>query len=146
MELARNTYGMFYDMLLDWPMGTIISILFAALMAMLIGLVGYGLFYLIDSSFLISSRGAGRIIEKEFTPAHTSTLLIYNAALKTSTPQIIDYPDDWSLLIELQDKQGSASVDQETFNALAEGSYATVEYVIGRISGGIYIKNVLLRH
>ncbi len=130
------------DMATDWPMGTFLFI-FVVILEVIVGVVVLALlFWLVDSRFLPHSEGSGVIIEKEFTPAHTTTTLTYNATLKMSTPSTIYHPDEWSLLIKIGQEDSWISVSEQYYNRHETGDVISLTYSRGRFSHGVYIKTV----
>ena len=130
------------EMLTDWPLGTIIGTLFIILVLILVGLIVRGLFIAIDSWFLPRRHGMGMVVGKTFIPAHTQMILIYNAGTQTSLPQPIFQPDDWSVRVEINGRQDSMSVSRGLFDSLSERGSVVVEYVSGRFSDNIYLKEI----
>lgn len=130
------------NILIDWPAGTIIGGIFLICILILFGLILHGLFVAVDSWFLSKRQGYGRVVSKTFTPAHTQLLLIFNAATKTSMPHFINHPDDWSVCVEVNDMQDSISITKEFYDSLSKNSSVKVEYVHGRFSRNLYIKNI----
>lgn len=130
------------NILTDWPSGTIIGGIFLICILILLGLILHGLFIAVDSWFLSKKQGNGRVVSKTFTPAHTQLIFIYNAATKTNMPQLISNPDDWSICVEVNDMQDSISITKEFYDSLSKNSSVKVEYVHGRFSRNLYIKNI----
>ncbi len=123
---------------------SIVAVLILLIVLGLIGLISYGLFIAIDSWFLPRNHDKGKIVSKTFTPAHIQTIWIFNAATKTNMPQLISYPDDWSVRVEIEEKQGSISISKKFYDSLKEDDQVMTEYVIGRFSKNIYIKSISL--
>jgi len=133
---------MILEMLKDWPIGTVLGAIMLLLVLIVLGFVAWGCFIAVDSWFLSKKQGMGKIISKEFTPAHTEYVPMYNAALKTTIPYPMHYEDDWSICVEVAGQQDSISVYQQTFDSLKEGDSVIAEYVSGRFSGGLYLKGI----
>lgn len=131
-----------FEMLNDWPIGTLLGVLIIVITLLLLALLANGCFIAFDSWFLTRERSAGRVIDKTFTPAHTEYILIYNAATKTSMPQPIFHPDDWSVNVEVNGNQDSISIEEKDFKILNKGDEVMAEYVMGRISGNLYLKEI----
>lgn len=106
-------------------------------------IIGAGLYYAIDAWFLEDFQGEGIVVDKEFTPEHTTTILVYNAATKTSLPQVTHHEDCWEVTFEVNKKTGSVEVTKEQFNKLSNGDIAKLTYAYGRISSELYIKKCL---
>lgn len=133
---------MLQELIEDWPMGTIIAVIMFACVSAFFALIAWIIFKVIDSCFLARKHGVGRVVSKIFTPAHTQTILIYNAATKTSLPHPIFCPDNWSVSVEINGKQDNMSVSKEFFSLLSENDSVMTEYVSGRLSRSLYIKGL----
>lgn len=132
----------FHEMLMDWPIGTVLA-LFTALLAIVVSaFIVCGVYTALDSWFLPRNHGMGIIVGKKFTPAHTDTIYIYNAATKTSLPQIILYADDWSVRVQVESRQDDISVGEKMYDSLTERDSVIAEYVNGRLSGDLYLKGI----
>ncbi|MBI2633006.1 MAG: hypothetical protein HYW78_01285 [Parcubacteria group bacterium] len=94
----------FIEILSDWPVGTIFGMVMIAIALFIIGLVAYFINYALDSWFIQTKRGKGKIVNKNFTPAHTSTVFVYNATLKTSSPSTLYHPPSWSLTVDIDEQ------------------------------------------
>lgn len=102
----------------------------------------YGIFVAADSWLLPRKRGQGLVVAKTFTPAHTNMIYVYNDATKTSLPQLIPYPDDWSVAVKVGNQQDSISVEKDFYNSLSKSDFVMAEYVEGRLSGKMYLKSL----
>ncbi len=145
----ENTYNFFenffefiWSLLVDWPVGTILGILLIVILVVCLLFVVGGIFLAIDSCFIATSNGVGRVITKIFRAAYSETRFVYNPSLKAVLPQTINHPDKWSLVIEVDGKQGTTCVTKETFNKVSEGKTVAIRYGYGRLSGDLYIKGV----
>jgi len=106
-------------------------------------LLMWGSLYLVDSVGLDIQYGRGEVTEREFIPAHTTTTMVYNAATKTSIPQVNHYPDAWYLTIKVN-KVGlsdTVEVTYESFINQHKGDDLEITYSNGRIWDSVYIKS-----
>lgn len=110
----------------------------------LVLLIGGCIYYAMDAWFLEDVQGDGTAVDKKFTPAHTTTILIYNAATKTSLPHFIHHSDCWEITFKVKNMIGSVQVTKEQFNKLSDGDIAKLTYSYGRISSDLYIKKCLV--
>jgi len=106
------------------------------------GLAGYGTFHVADSWWLPMQNGVGVVQGKGFTPAWTQTILIYNAATKTSLPSLVPHPDRWDVTFEVNGDTDSIEVSSGFYNSVSEGDRYVVDYVSGRIRGGLYLRGI----
>lgn len=142
MSIIVDIVKMILEMLHDWPLGTVVGVLMLLAVLLLLGRLALGCFIALDSWFLPRKRSIGQIVGKTFTPAHTTIASMYNAATKTSMPHPVFHPDDWSVTVAVSEHQDSLSVGEDKFNALKEGDDVLAEYVMGRMSSGLYLKSI----
>lgn len=133
-EMLRDLTGL----LGNWPIGTILGILLAVCVISMVGLILYGLFIAIDSWFRPRKNGIGKVSAKFFTPAHDN--IEYSVALRM--PVVRHYPDDYSIVVQLEEGADSVSVRKSFYNGLQKNDPVDVEYVIGRLTGDVYLKAV----
>ena len=139
MSMLEMLASMFDDGLLGQFFA--IAIILAVLIA--VGLILWGIYIVINLWFRPLKKGYGTVISKQFTPAHTQTVLVYNAATKTPLPTPIFHPDDWSVTIRsIEGAVDSISISEDFFNKLKEKEMVKIEYVTGRLSGGFYLKTI----
>jgi len=132
------------EMLLDWPLGTIIGIITLGCILLLVVFVAWGLFVALDSWFLPRGRKMGCVVSKTFIPAHIQLVMMYSAATKTSMPHPIYHSDNWSVNVEVDGQQDSVEVSKDFFNTLSKNDLVLTEYVSGRFSGNLYIKSLFV--
>lgn len=142
MHWAGSMLNELVDMLKDWPLGTIGAILFIVVALIVLGLAVWGVYVAIDSWFMPRQRRTGRVTGKTFTPAHTTTIYIYNAATKTNMPHHLHHPDSWEVSVDVQGRAGSLSVTEDFYDSVAEGHMVWAEFVSGRLSGDLYVKDL----
>jgi hypothetical protein len=135
----------YWETLLDWPLGTVLAILLAAVVLMLAFMLYLGVYHAADSWFLPHQQAPGHVVGKTFTPAHTTTTLIYNAATKSSMPHVTHHPDSWSVTVQVDDKVDEMDVSKEFYDAVRKNTGVATEYVIGRFSRGLYLRELSLR-
>ncbi len=114
------------------------------LVLMVVGLVLFGVLSLIDGTFLSVQEGTGQLISKHFEESHTTTVLVYNAALKTSLPHTTYHPDAWKLGIQVGDGVGDFYVSATDYVKLKVQQRIDLTYTIGRLWGTLYIKTISL--
>ena len=100
------------------------------------------LLHVIDSWFITTKQGRGEVVEKSYTLAYTQTVMIYNAALKMHLPSSIHHPDEWSLEVKMDNLTGDVSVEEEFYHLVSKGDLVRISYVLGRMTGGLYIKTI----
>lgn len=121
----------------------IITTIMSIVLLLTIILILAGLLYAIDSWFLPNKQGEGIVLNKKFTPAHTTMILTYNAATKTSMPTPIYHSDSWEIEVGMNKLTDTVEINEEQFNKIAVGDIAKINYSIGRFSSGMYIKKCL---
>lgn len=142
MEFLMDMVNGVWRMLGDWPTGTIIGVIVIACVLVVAGLILWGVCRAVDSWFLPRKRDMGTVVGKTYTPEHTQLISVYNAATKTSIPQPVTIPDNWSVGVEVNGLRDSMSVKQAFYDRLSRGDSVMTEYVTGRFSGGLYLKSL----
>ena len=123
-----------------WPGKLIVIALVGALLAFA-WVCLYLLFNFLDFAFRPKKLTTGKVLDREFTPAHSTT--IYVSVGKTMMPQTTSYPDSWSLLVELEDGRNDwVECSKETYDTSEIGAPAAVEYKEGRLTTRISITDI----
>lgn len=125
----------------DW-LGVGITLLFIAILAFLALMLLYIVFRFVDSGFLPKRRVTARIVGRDFSPAHTQTILIANAATKTTQPHFIHHPDRWSVQIEANGERDWIDVKESYYDSVSVNDPASVDIVTGRLSRRMYVKGI----
>ena len=138
MDWSHEIKAMFFD----WPLGTFLFFAEAFAFLIIVAIIVAALFYIIDSWFLLTKSGVGKITKKEFVPEHSEMLMTYNAATKTCMPFPMHEPDKWSLLIKIGHRSGWISVTKTYYDQRHEDEEVSVNYRIGRISRELYVRSI----
>lgn len=88
----------------------------------------------LDTRKLPTTRRDASVTGKEFVPEHTQTLMIYNAATKTSLPHFIHHPDRWYVYVAVDDVRECIQVGKKFYEAVSKGDETAVYTVIGRFT------------
>lgn len=123
--------------LFDWPMGTIIIGNVWILLLGLIILIGWGLFYLLDTSFQQINSAQGTLIDKEFIAEHTDMQPMMVG--KTTMMMPVHHPDDWRLIFDINGKIDSISVHEQFYESIQIGDKEWLYFKEGRFSNKFYI-------
>jgi hypothetical protein len=123
---------MFYD----FPMGTLVGTATVIAFGLIAYLILRGLYTAVDSWLLPLEENRGKVVGRHFEPAHTDTLII------DGVPHLIPYGDKWSVLVEVNGNQSFYGVSEEYYHKVTNNEPVLVEYVSGRLSGDMYIKNL----
>ena len=138
--MLKCIIGMFKDGILS----SILAILMILCVSAIVMIIGYGIYWCIDSFFRPTLEGNGTIVRKDFTPSHTQTIMVYNASLKTSLPQVIYHDDDWSICVKLCGRVGDISISEDLYGKLKINEGVFTEYSEGRLNKkNIYIKSII---
>lgn len=145
MDVFTGIGGMLLDSVLKFSNDPVMAITPPVLLV-LIGILGIiitgGIFVLIDSSFRKKFTTAGEILDKGYTPEHTT--MIMQQVGKVVVPTTIHHPVRWSFLIDLgDDKIDHVDVSEEVYNEKNVGQIVSVRAVAGRISESTYITSVI---
>jgi hypothetical protein len=119
-----------------------LAILVAVLSIMLIGIVLWCGFVAVDSWGRPHHSDVARVISKHHEAAHIQTILVYNAATKTSLPQLIPHPESWSVNVAVAGSFDSVPVSKDFYDRALVGQLGKADFVCGRLSGRVYVKSV----
>lgn len=124
--------------MMDYVIGAILIAVSLVTIGIIIGMIAR----FVDSCCLPVKRAQGKITAKDFIEAHTQIIYIYSASTKTNLPHPIHHPDDWSLTIEVDEKEDSVSIEETLYNTVSIGDTIEVDIAYGRFSRNLYIKEV----
>jgi len=131
MDFISDIFGTLKEMFADdFVIGitvTILSICLALLILTLVVLILSGIFRAIDSWLAPKAESYGVVISKEFKKG----FYVHNGY----------YPDTYLVTIRILSKEETKAIDKENYQALSINDEVRVAYVIGRLSGEIYIRN-----
>lgn len=120
----------------------VLVVLGVAVAGLIILLVAGVLYQAADSWSQPLEQGYGLIVGKDFVPAHTTTSLILVG--KIFVPVTNYHPDNWEVSVGVDDQQDSISVTEEFYESVSNGDRVKVEFVHGRYSGDLYLKDIRL--
>jgi len=124
-------------------MELMIELLMVICVAAIVGFIGWGIWYLVENVGVPDQQTTGRVVDKKFTPAWMQTIMIYNAATKTSMPSFIHHPDTWTATVKYLSTEGTGEISEDLYNEIAPGSYTVlVTYRTGRFSRNHYLHNI----
>lgn len=112
----------------DWVFAIFMLLVFCALVIV----VGYVIFYLIDSCGVTENNGAAVVYARSFTPAHWVT--------ENKVDRWV--PDTWDLSVVMNKMRDCCEVSKSRYNISGIGDTVNVAYKIGRISGKLYVIQV----
>lgn len=145
MEFFTDIGMMLADDIMNFsndPIMASIALVMVILVAAVSMMIAYLIFITIDSSFRKKFTTSGIVIQRGFTPEHTTIIL--QQVGKVMVPQNIHHPDRWSFLIELEDGETSeVDVTEEQYNSITDYSVVALRGVTGRISGSTYLTEVI---
>lgn len=127
-------------MLQDWPLGTIVGMILIAVAIAVVLLALWGVFTAVDSWFLPRRRTTGVITGKHYTAPYTTTH--FHTVGKVMVPQTTHHPEQHDVTIAAGSRSDTISVTKEYWVSAREGDEVTIEYVDGRLSGRLYIKEL----
>jgi hypothetical protein len=107
-----------------------------------IAYLGYSIFEYADSSLGKVVESKGKVINKEFTEAHTTTRIVYNAATKTPMPVSENVPDEYILEIEFENTSDYIEVDQKDFSKVEVNDIMNIEYSVGFFTRKKYLHSI----
>ena len=109
-----------------------------------VSLIGFGIFVMADSIGTPDQYGIGRIVDKNFSPAHTEVSTSYDSFCKCMQTSTTYYDDEWSVRVNMIGTLGWIEVSYDRYNSLPRDEKAYITYYVGRFSDSIYFKAVEL--
>ena len=120
-------------------MEIVITTLFVVVAVGVIGLVTYGIYYLLETVKRPEISEPGVVCSLDFTPAHF--IYIYNAATKTSLPHPVS--DSWGINVIVYGKElDGMECSQELHDSVKIGDHVLAAIRLGRMSGKKYLFGV----
>tara|TARA_R110001592_G_C12827615_1_gene719608 strand:+ start:235 stop:645 length:411 start_codon:yes stop_codon:yes gene_type:complete len=126
----------FEDGVSGWFMGLLVWVV----TLLLLGLIGWGLFYVIDSCWLPTYTDIGEVVGKGYSPAHYTTTYVMSG--KVMVPITNYIPESWCITISINGLNDAVNVSEYNYNIIEVGRKLECDYVTGRISSGVYINEI----
>jgi hypothetical protein len=130
------------DMWSDGWVGKLLALLLVTISVIMLGFIGYGIFYLIDTVGRPKYTKICVVTSKGFTPAHTTTQMITITSGKTTTivPQTIHHPDEWRVCVEFTSGWGDGtSVHHDFYDKVDVGDEIDGTFKVGRLSKSCHL-------
>ena len=140
MNTQNESVSMTNKPLVDQSFDTSLGAVIFFILAGPIIFVLWGLFTLIDSSFLPLNSKEGRVIDKTFIPEYMGQSTEFNNIMDPASSHLTYFPKKYSVCVEVDGKQDSISVSEDLFNSINEGDLLMAKFITGRFSGGLYLK------
>ena len=138
--------SMIVDMFKDGWIGITLGVILVGCILAIAGLICWGVFIAVDSWFQPVHSKPATVISKEFVPAHTTTIMVYNPATKTSLPQVQHHPDAWHASVRfVKGFQGSCCISRGQYNDIEARDVVDADFKVGRISKGCYVQDIHVR-
>jgi hypothetical protein len=102
----------------------------------LVGIMLYALVPFFDTVGLRESKDYGIIVEKNYTKAHTSTLLIIPRVKTSGSCR----PEAWRVKIRIGKRHDWVEIKEDHFNRVEKGQTVMCLYKRGRITNAVYIR------
>ncbi|MEC9292108.1 MAG: hypothetical protein VX730_06890 [Pseudomonadota bacterium] len=141
--LYEILWDMPLDMMFDWggrldPLGTFMALLWWGLMGLVISMILYGIYYVIETAGIPERAERSTITGKQFTPAHTTMVTVNTGKSVSVIP--VHHPDRWHMTFRVNKCKSLVSFDitQSQFNAMNKGDEVNIMIRRGRISGSKY--------
>ena len=121
----------------DW-VDRAVALIATVAFAILMWLIGYGVYVACDSWFLDDRDGVAAVCGRTHVPANSST--IYHSDGKGGGwTQFINHPDSWYVFLRLDGKEDDFGVSEHTYTRVVDKQRVNVRYRTGRFSGWLYI-------
>lgn len=106
-----------------------LALVIVAASVSVLGMIGWGVFYAIDTCFRPEQEARGVIDGHDFTPATTATIVGDESAF------IQHVPKSWSIGVTVNGRHGWMDCDKKCYNRYCEGDAVIATFTIGRLSG-----------
>ncbi len=120
--------------------GVIFGIIIWPLCIIVAFLISYGIFYVVDSSFLEQHQGVGIIVEKWHEDSYIYYTYIHSG--KVTIPVMHHAPESWHVKVFIKDAYDSMEIRESAFDQMYDNQKVDCQYVHGRFSDYIYIKSI----
>lgn len=127
------------DTFRDGLIGCVFGIIFWIFATTLVVLTFWLFVWLIDSSFLPLKESDGVVLEKHYTPAHTTTTYIMSGKIMVPITNYIS--DSYEIEIAIENLKDDVSVSADDFENINVGNKVFCTYTNGRICNSLYIKS-----
>ena len=112
-----------------------------AIMAAIVGLMGYLLFIAVDSIGVQSSPTSATVIGKDYRPAYTTTTMVSNGN-GGLTPIVTYHPESWAVAVRYAEGSIWCPASKAQYNAARDGQNTIAFIKAGRLSGSAYCDGV----
>lgn len=128
----------FFDMFRgDW-VERIGAAILSLCIALILSLVGWGIFIAADSWFLPERDGVAEVCGRNHEPEWTQVIHHSNGN-GGGWIQIIVHPESWTVKARVGNLTDNFSVTKQAYDSVLMGQPVRVRYRIGRFSDGLYI-------
>lgn len=100
--------------------------------------------YIIDSSFRPKALGNGVVVDKNYSPSHT-TITMMNVG-KSTMPMVIRHPERWSINISNEGKTDWFYLTESLHDEIKIGQTISISYSIGRLYKALYVRSVIIQN
>ena len=143
-DMVRATLrAIYFETFTDYGFAGIVIGFIAWLCTILVlGLVSWGAFTLIDKTFTYEDSGVGIVQDKYIVQAHTTYMHQKVGAVSVMTP--IYHPKTWNLVIKVgkENLSDEILISEVGYMDIKKGDKVNCEYQLGRISNNLYINSV----
>ena len=96
--------------------------------------------FLIDRVNLASTKFSREVVEKNYTPAFTTTQVICGSN-NVCVPHVVYHPPSWSVIVSIENV--SCDVPETHFARLRVGSKVAAKIAEGRLFGSLYCNGLI---
>lgn len=117
-----------------------LGILMWIVSGVLVLLVSWGLFILVDSTFMPIQEKDGLVVGTKYSPPHDVTT--YNKIGDVMVPNTVHYDESFYAVVEIDSLQDDIQINGNYYYSEPRGEVVHCTYVRGRISNDLYIKTI----
>ncbi len=133
----------FFNLFTDGWFSFFAGLLIVVLLVVVIGIIGWGVFHVLDSWFLPEYRAHGIISGKSHMPARFIPTAVAVPSGSGGTSVIITQqyiPESWGVTVQIGNRAANASCGKSFYNKVSKGDRVIAFYVEGRFSDQLYIR------
>lgn len=134
--------AIYFETFIDGIPGIVIGSIAWLCTLVLLGLISWGGFFILDKTFTYEDSGVGIVQDKYIVQAHTTYMYQKVGAVSVMTP--IRHPKTWNLVIKVgkENLSDEISISEVAYMDIKKGDKVNCEYQLGRISNSLYINSV----
>lgn len=145
MDFITSFFETLYDIFTtDW-IGAFFGSIIVLLVIIIVGMILWSAFYVLDSWFLPVQQGVGEIESRSYNPAHLQPMATTIAGIGGGVNTVVMQaciPESWSVIVRMDKRIASMECSEAYYNEATQGKPVAVHFVNGRLSSKFYIRSM----